>query len=335
MEDYSFSEISILPVEVELPHLLFHGGFPEDSMFNLEMGSKSEFLSTRLAPNGKDSAELSTVIRYGDGRPAPGIKVQFQVIPIHPMGWWRDPSEIRRRYERFNSQGWKNKKTIGTLSSSIVTSDSQGRVKVIYTSSHIGGDSTSRGGEEKIIMRLPNGTTSSAMVNLGVSGMREVHQVPGGLEFKNGTKGRFAQAELADFLESLGRKIKDSAWPHPLRLTDISYKYGGMIIPHKGHWYGLEIDFRPFSSDGKATSAGNKRCPKATNHASNYDRRRTKIICDLLNQTNPVKLLFNDTQISVTRCASGHHNHIHAQWVNYLVSMVGELEYDEFEYEVF
>lgn len=268
----------------------------------------------RLGPNGQDTAVFSVRVVDQNGQPAAGVRVQFSVRPIHPLGWWRDLAQVKARYG--GSNGWSGKRLLGTVSPAEVVTDRDGRASTTYQASHIGGDDPARCGEEHVIATIPGGGTAQGTILLGYTNIRLIQPVAGGLEFTGGAAGRYAQRELAEFLEGLGGAISAAQWPHPLKLTDASYPWGGMIPPHSGHLHGATIDARPMATDGGATSAGNSACPKSASTASNYDRERTRLLAQVFKKSGAPVVLFNDSEIAETTCAPGHHNHLHASWLS-------------------
>ncbi len=293
--------------ELTFPHLLM----PVEGEGVL-LGEGALVNAVRLGPNGKDTARWSVTVTDQNGKPVPNAEVEFSVQAVYPLGWWRDLNEVKARYK--GNAGWKGKRLLGSVSPTRVRTDSSGRALTTYTASHIGGDNPQRPGEERLTARLSNGATVNATVKIGYTHLRPIKAVPGGLELTSRAKGAYAHKDLAAMLTSLGEEVKKAGWPQPVRLTEASYPWGGMIPPHSGHLHGLTIDLRPMSHDGNPTHAGNSTCPKASTHAGNYDRARTKMLADAFQSSAPVRL-FNDAEIPSVSCASGHHNHLHVSWL--------------------
>lgn len=331
METLKISNPTVELVESTIPTFSFDS---ERLLTNKEFRPMEELLSSvRLAPNGADQATFTVTVTNQNGQPVPNTPVTFSVQATYPLGWWRDFNQVKQRYG--TSSGWQGKRLIGTLNTTVVNTDGSGRATVTYTASHIGGDDSGRCGEETIIAKLSNGSTSTGTILLGLTNLRAVNEVVGGLVFKPGVSARYAHSDLANFLEELGKAIKDANWPNPLVLTEISSRWGGMIPPHAAHFYGLEIDCRPMSTDGNGTSAGNEQCPKASNSAANYDRQRNKIVAKVFKDSGCTKFYFNDSEITESTCYPFHHNHMHIGWLSQALSLLQNNSADDINYEVF
>jgi len=331
MENLKLSNPTVELVELNIPTFSFES---EGLLKIKELGPTQELLdSVRLAPNGADQATFTVTVTNQNGQTIPNVAVTFSVQATYPLGWWRDIEQVKKRYG--TSSGWQGKKLIGTLNTSVVSTDGNGKATVTYTASHIGGDDNVRCGEEIIIARIANGSTTTGTIFLGLTNLRVVNEVAGGLNFKTGVSARYAHPDLANFLEQLGNAIKSANWPRPLVLTEISSRWGGMIPPHAAHYYGLEIDCRPMSTDGNGTSAGNQQCPKAKNSAANYDRSRNKIVAKIFKDSGCTKFYFNDSEITESTCYAFHHNHMHIGWLSRALNLLQDNIADDINYEVF
>ena len=87
---------------------------------------------------------------------------------------------------------------------------------------------------------------------------------------------------------------------------NISLAGGPAFKPHRGHQNGLQVDLRPFRTDGKETGV-HYRDPA-------YDRAATARLVQLMWQTGMVtRVFFNDPKIPRVQPQDGHNDHLHVE----------------------
>ena len=97
----------------------------------------------------------------------------------------------------------------------------------------------------------------------------------------------------------------------PIRVGDVSLRYGVDTPDHKEHQQGNQVDIGLFVTNGANVGGVNFRSP-------NYDQATTAKLVNLLqNNPNVTKIIFNDPKIKgnkIARDSKGvHDNHLHVE----------------------
>lgn len=318
------------PVELHFGNdhtLIFMPDDDDQQLLNVENALVAS--QSNAPPDGKAAGRLSVTVTDQNGRPVPGVRVRFQVKAGRPTGNWRTKNGMMSLYRSGGGSASKAGSLIdqgvirllGTLSNSSAVSNSQGIASVEYRTSHIGSDfSQSAMAREIVTATLPNGRTRSISIDIGWRGLQVISPVSGGLRVV-GAKGKHVVPDLRSFLSSLGNRIKQAKWPHPLTVTAASLKFGGQYPPHFTHKHGATLDLRPMSTDGNPTWAKQDGSSK-----SNYDFERTKAIINVLKQSGG-KVKFNGKDAGGTVLA-GHDNHIHVSWLS-SISLYSKADFED------
>jgi peptidoglycan hydrolase-like protein with peptidoglycan-binding domain len=97
-------------------------------------------------------------------------------------------------------------------------------------------------------------------------------------------------------------------------IGDIGFEFGGAILGHTSHKYGLDVDVRPMRTDKRQCSWG------GSYRTSTYDRAATRDLVKAVRAAAPghVKLIwFNDPVLvkeGLVRWHSGHDDHLHIRY---------------------
>ena len=303
-------EISILPT---LGVSDWDYGFFEE-VLSLDSASVQQN-DVHLVPNGRGYAELSIQVKRGDGRPAPGVRVNFDVQPVRPLSYWRNVNQLAPKF-RSNAQKFRSRvssgkiKLLGTLNRASAVTDSRGIASTTYSVSHIGGNQAQMA-QERVFARMGNDSVSWN-INIGFDDLVSIQSVRGGLRIVGAT-GKHIHRDLRQWLLGLGNAIKQANWPQPATITAGTLRWGGLYPPHFTHTRGASLDFRPMSTDGNPTE-----CHTSGSHSPNYDRARTKALISVFKNAGATKIFFNDpeTRSDGASPLAGHHNHIHVSWLN-------------------
>ena len=109
-------------------------------------------------------------------------------------------------------------------------------------------------------------------------------------------------------LRKAARRVKDEMGIE-IGLSDISYRTGKRMPPHKSHRKGVNVDMRPLRSDGLNQRVWIRH--------EKYSRERTRRLVEILREDpNVVKILFNDRRIPGVKSHPGHHNHLHINFAH-------------------
>lgn len=273
---------------------------------------------SKLYPDGESVFEWRFKLTDKSGNVLKNTDVKFSVEAISPLVGWRDVEEVAKRY---GSSGAKLKtkvangsiRLIGKLSGSVVKTDSEGIAKVLYTTSHIGGNEDQKA-TEKIVAKFVvdgNNETIENIIKTGYDDLIPVPTVDGALRIGDAT-GRYLQKDIVDLLLNIAQKIKSEKWEQPLTITAATLKWGGLYPPHFTHRRGGTFDFRPMSTDGLPTF-----CNTDGKFAANYDRKRTLDLIKILKNSGATEIIFNDPEGFKygAKALSGHHNHLHVSWL--------------------
>jgi peptidoglycan hydrolase-like protein with peptidoglycan-binding domain len=118
---------------------------------------------------------------------------------------------------------------------------------------------------------------------------------------------QYGTADTIRALQAIG-----AAWlrNHPrgprIGFGDISFRDGPLMLPHKGHRRGLDVDVRPMRSDGKETQVAHK--------DPQYSRALTQELVNVIraNGVLPVKyIFFNGPGVTGVSPLKGHDDHLH------------------------
>jgi peptidoglycan hydrolase-like protein with peptidoglycan-binding domain len=135
----------------------------------------------------------------------------------------------------------------------------------------------------------------------------------------NGHRAHYGTSSAVGAMHWVGEKLY-AGRNGPVSIGDISYRYGGQILGHRLHRYGLEVDIRPMRRDNAQCSygstwyrwsGGRKVCCSAA-----YDRAATRaLIISLRSSGLRIReIAFNDPALvkeGLTRYYGGHDDHVH------------------------
>ncbi len=102
--------------------------------------------------------------------------------------------------------------------------------------------------------------------------------------------------------EAFNKKCKGAGCQ--VQFGDIFYPHSVWEGPHSSHHKGTCIDIKPFRKNSDADVGIN--CKSAE-----YDNNKTQMFVDLLNEAEPIQILFNDTKMKHVKDYENHEHHIH------------------------
>ena len=286
----------------------------EDALDSLDSGNLSSQDSLLFPANG-NSLDITITLKYQDGRPASGIRIDATSEPntLTSSGWrtidglsrrWpsRSASKLRERY----NQGLIR---LGAkLNNSTIHTDANGQAKFTCQAWHVCGNE-SQPASDKITFHYGN-KADQTIVKCGVN-LNEIPHIPtAGLARKPGIEGIYALPDLVNLLKLIGevwKKVegKPQGMLDYIVITEASLKWGGLIPPHLTHRFGGTVDIRPISSNGAPTSVG----------ASNYHRAGNQVLVNILRRSGATEIRFADNLDGVSKVDASHKNHLHVSWL--------------------
>lgn len=263
-------------------------------------------------PNGFKNNPIELIFSVTqDGRSLPGVRVDFEVIPVRPDQAWRKIENLATLYQG-KPKTFKTIKAqiakgstllLGRLEQPSAITDASGQVIAKYFPSSIGPASNEiNPAIELVRAKSVAGVLDRTEVRIAIGAeLVPIPQVANALKLKPNAEGKYVSMPLAYTLNSLAQYVIGMKWKWPIVITDASRRWGGLFPPHLEHRFGYTCDLRPMSTDGEPTAVGKP----------NYDRERSKELVTILKAMGAANILFNDPTIPEAKHETGHENHMH------------------------